>query len=161
MKNHSPASSVKPKPKSSITSEAFLKSINKLASRDSFAPCEPVKTTPKKPSRITYGRYSAEPITSVVFKNFGYVPSKICTRCDTPLVVDTNITEYRFKHSYFMCSSCFKIAQKGYNEKRAIAKKSTFSIEKRRAELQEQIKYLMDELNYLNEASKHSWVANM
>ena len=48
MKNHSPASSVKPKPKSSITSEAFLKSINKLASRDSFAPCEPVKTTPKR-----------------------------------------------------------------------------------------------------------------
>ena len=153
MKNHysnTPSSSVKLRPRISTTSEAFLKSINKLASRDSFAPCEPKNT-----ERMTHGSYP-QPLPKGVFKNFGYQPSKICTRCDSPLVINLNITEYRYKTSYFMCSSCFMIAQQGYNKQRVTAKKSNFSIEKRRAELQEQIKYLMDELNYLNEASRYS-----
>lgn len=152
MKNYyssSPTSQVKLRPRAPISSEAFLKSINKLASRDSFSPCES-----KKDSSTVAHLYYGKPLPKGVFKNFGDHPAKICTRCDTPLVVDTNITKYRFKHSYFMCSSCFKIAQKGYNEKRATAQKFTFSIDKRRSELQEQIKHLMDELNYLNEASK-------
>lgn len=105
---------------------------------------------------MTHGLYSPQLLPKGVFKNFGTQPSKICTRCDTPLVVNSNINEYRFNTSYFMCSSCFKIAQQGYNKKRVASKKPNFSIEKRRAELQEQIKYLMDELNYLNEASRYS-----
>lgn len=146
----SPTSQVKLKPRASVTSQAFLKSINRLASRDSFSPC-----SPKNSSGITFGLHAAEPLARGVQKNFGHLPQKVCTRCDTPLVINSNITEYRFKHSYFMCTHCFCLAHKGYNEKRATTKKPTYSIEKRRAELQEQIRYLMDELNYLNEASRY------
>ena len=110
---------------------------------------------------MSYGLYIPFPLPRGEFKNFPAVATKICPRCLTPLSIGENITEYRYRKQYYLCSKCYSLALKGYNEKRAATKKPTYSIEKRRAELQEQIRYLMDELNYLNEASRYPWVPNM
>ena len=151
MKNYySPVRGVKVKPRSSISSEHFLKSINKLASRDSFSPCEEVATK-VLPSSPTVGV-----LPRGQFKNDPHSKEKICTRCDVPLAINTNITEYRFKTHYYICSSCFSQVHKEYNKKRAKVNKKAFSIDKRREELQRQIRELMDELAYLNEASRYS-----
>ena len=141
---------IKPRSRTPASSEAFLKNINKLASRDSFAPCEP-----NNPRSTTAALYAGSLLPKGVFKNHGGEPSKICTRCDVLLAVNKNINEYRYKTSYFMCSHCFSNVQKGYRKTKIEKKKSIFSIDKRRAELQEQIKHLMDELSYLNEASRY------
>jgi hypothetical protein len=87
------------------------------------------------------------PLPRGEFKNFPAVATKICPRCLTPLSIGENITEYRYRKQYYLCSSCYTAALKGYNKQRANSKKA--AINARKSYLQEQISKLMDELKFI------------
>jgi len=105
----------------------------------------PTKTS--KPSRISYGLYSSTPLPRGQFKNYPAVATKVCSRCLIPLSTGLNITAYRFNRQYYLCTGCYSIALKGYNEKRPANKKA--AIQARKSYLQEEITKLMNELSYL------------
>ena len=132
MKNYySPVRGVKVKPRSPMSSEHFLKSINKLASRDSFSPIEEVQ--PKISKHINRGS-----------------PIKVCTKCKSELIAGKNITDYRYKHCYFICADCFSAMHKLLNKKRAQSKNLDSTIHKKKLALQKRIAKLMDQLAYIN-----------
>lgn len=87
------------------------------------------------------------PLPRGEFKNFPAVATKICPRCLTPLSIGENITAYRFKKQYYLCSQCYSLALKGYNKQRANSKKA--AIKARKSYLQEQIPKLIDELKFI------------
>lgn len=106
-----------------------------------------ISTQTSRPSRMSYGLYIPFPLPRGEFKNFPAVATKICPRCLTPLSIGENITEYRYRKQYYLCSSCYTAALKGYNKQRANSKKAANKA--RKSYLQEQIPKLMDELKYL------------
>lgn len=121
------------KPRSNHSTEAFLKSINKLASRDSFSPIELEPVTTKKSRYINKG-------TSI----------KVCTRCQIPLVAGENITQYRYNRYYFICTDCFSLLHRTIYRKKAPVKDLSELVQKKKVSLQKRIVKLMDQLNYLN-----------
>lgn len=114
-----------------VTSANFLKSINRIADRDSFSP-EPNPTT-KKPKYINRG-----------------TTQKVCTKCKVHLVAGENITQYRYNRFYFLCAGCFSKLHHAMNLKRPTKDLSSL-LELKKARLQARIKKLMDQLVYLNE----------
>lgn len=122
---------VKVKPRPSISTEHFLKSINKLASRDSFSPLEEKQQAKSK--HINRGS-----------------PIKVCTQCRIPLVAGENITQYRYNRFYFLCASCFSVMHKSLNKKRTPAKDLDSIVQKKKVSLQKRITKLMDQLAYIN-----------
>lgn len=122
-----------PKPRQRIqaSSESFLKSINRLASRDSFSPVEEIK--PRKNKHINRGS-----------------PIKVCTKCKAPLVAGENVTQYRYDRLYFLCAGCFSLLHKSQNRKRTKSKDPEVLLHRKKVSLQKRITKLMDQLAYIN-----------
>lgn len=128
---YSPMKGVKVKPRTSISPEHFLKSINKLASRDSFSPIEE-----KQPVQSKYINRGS--------------PIKVCTQCRVPLVAGENITQHRYDRFYFLCAGCFSAMHRQANKNRSPAKQLAFKIKRKKVSLQKRITKLMDQLAYIN-----------
>lgn len=133
MRYPSPTESVKMRPRPPASTEHFLKSINRLASRDSFSPAEALPAPTKKGKYINKG-----------------TPVKVCTKCQVVLVAGQNITQYRYNRYYFMCTGCFTLLHRTIYRKKAPAKDLSELVQKKKASLQKRISKLMDQLNYLN-----------
>jgi hypothetical protein len=108
----------------------FLKSINRIADRDTFSP---KAITLEKPHKHI-NRNSSE---------------KVCTKCKVHLVAGENITNYRYARSYFLCAKCFSELHQVMNQKRPSKDLSTL-LQLKKARLQERISKLMDQLAYIN-----------
>lgn len=108
----------------------FLKSINRIADRDTFTPkLEPLV---KQPTYINRGN-----------------TEKVCTKCATQLVAGKNITNYRYEHSYFLCARCFSKLHHVMNQKRP-SKDLSELLKLKKARLQARIKKLMEQLAYID-----------
>lgn len=121
------------KQRAKSSTEHFLKSINKLASRDSFSPAEALPTSAKHGKYINKG-------TSI----------KVCTKCQIPLVAGENITQYRYNRYYFICTDCFSLLHRTIYRKKTATKDLSELVQKKKLNLQKRITKLMDQLNYLN-----------